>query len=328
MSHPNWLSSTLIALLLLGCGPTSGTTTEGASSSSTSTGSEASATDAAITSSTGMGTTTTESQSSSFGPGTTTSPTDPGETSVASETTCAGFLCDPGPQCQMVPGLDGELRCSTCDLWVQDCPEGQKCTAWASDGGNSWNDTKCTPVAPNPHKPGEPCKVEGSGVSGIDDCELGAMCWDVDPDTLTGTCVGLCDDSSRAPTCAEPKTKCFISGEGILNLCLPTCDPLASDCLEGQVCIDDGGGSFTCFEGTPGAAGAQCEFPNACDPGLACIVSSLVPGCDPAANACCSPYCSLSAPVCPDPNEICHPWFEPDQAPEGFEDVGVCGLPQ
>ncbi len=328
MPHPRPPGPALIALLLLGCGPAPGTATEGASA--TSTGSEVSATDAEMTGSTGKATTQapTESQSSSIGPGTTTSPTDPDENSVTSDTTC-GFLCgDTDGQCQMVPGLDGELRCQSCDLWLQDCADGQKCTPWASDGSNSWNDTKCVEVAPNPHKPGEPCKAEGSGVSGIDDCELGAMCWDLDPDTLIGTCIGLCDGSPRAPTCAEPKTFCAVSGEGVLILCLPTCDPLASDCPEGQVCVHDGQDQFACATGFPGAVGAPCEFINTCDPGLACVASSLVPDCDPAATGCCSPYCSLSAPVCPDQNQTCTPWFEPDQAPEDYKDVGFCGLPQ
>ena len=175
-----------------------------------------------------------------------------------------------------------------------------------------------------PHKPGEPCKVEGSGVSGIDDCELWAMCWNPDPDTLIGICVGLCDGSPGAPTCSEPKTLCNVSGEGVVNLCFPTCNPLAVDCPEGQVCVYSS--FFTCVDGTPGAVGAPCEFANACDPGLACISPQFVSGCD--AGGCCSPFCSLSAPVCPDASDACIPWFEPGQADPGFEDVGVCGLQQ
>ncbi len=319
MSHHFRLRPALITLLLLGCGPDPASTTEG---------SETSATSAVITGSTGVGTTQspTESQSTSLGPGTsTTSPTD---SSAGSDTACTFLSCDDAGCGHMVPGLDGELRCSKCDVWHQDCPEGSKCSARADHGYDIWNDTVCSEVAPDPHKPGEPCKVEDSAVSGIDDCELGAMCWNVDPDTLIGTCVGLCDGSPRAPTCAEPNTTCFIAGEGSLNLCLPSCDPLASDCPEGQVCVDGNGGSFNCINGIPGAAGAACEFANACDPGLACINGTLVPGCDPAANNCCSPYCSLAAPTCPDLNQTCTPWFEPDQAPEGYQDVGVCRLPQ
>ncbi len=34
--------------------------------------------------------------------------------------------------------------------------------------------------------PGLGCTVEGSATSGIDTCQAGAMCWDVDPVTLAG----------------------------------------------------------------------------------------------------------------------------------------------
>jgi hypothetical protein len=64
-----------------------------------------------------------------------------------------------------------------CDLWKQDCPPGEKCMPWANDGGGSWNATRCTPLAEDPRQPGEPCTVEGSGVSGRDDCDIRAMCW-------------------------------------------------------------------------------------------------------------------------------------------------------
>ena len=32
-----------------------------------------------------------------------------------------------------------------CDLWGQDCPDGEKCMPWANDGGSSWNATKAAP---------------------------------------------------------------------------------------------------------------------------------------------------------------------------------------
>jgi hypothetical protein len=70
-----------------------------------------------------------------------------------------------------------------CDTFVQDCPPGEKCTVWASDGGSSWNATKCVAVVDDPSGPSEPCHVELSAVSGLDDCERGAPCWDVDPKT-------------------------------------------------------------------------------------------------------------------------------------------------
>ena len=54
---------------------------------------------------------------------------------------------------------------------------------WANDGGGAWNATKCEEIPPEPDGVGEPCTVEISGTSGVDTCVLGAMCWDVDPET-------------------------------------------------------------------------------------------------------------------------------------------------
>jgi len=322
--------SLLCAFLLAACGPAPATTAD-ADTSTTATSDEASATGGAP-SSTGPGPT-------EGGVDVTTSPTSTGGTTSATSTgegvdtidTC-GFICpDTEPQCQVAPGLDGELRCTACDAWTQDCPQGQKCNPWADDGGNAWNALKCVEVAPNPRKPGEPCTVEGSAVSGIDDCERGAMCWDVDPGTLMGTCVGLCDGSPRDPSCAEPETVCLVSGASALSLCLPTCDPVLADCPEGQTCLEGGAGTFFCItvpdNFPPGGIGAPCEFAASCDPGLACISSELVPGCE--ASGCCSPFCKVSAPnTCPDaPNQVCRPWYEQGKAPEGLEDLGVCALP-
>lgn len=314
------IRASLTSVLLLACGPAPATTDP----TTTDTG--------ATGTSSGPGTTSmspTPNPTEAQGSSTTSSGSTTGThaESSDSDSTC-GFICDDTEApCQLAPGLDGQLRCVECDPWAQDCPKGQKCTAWASDGGAAWDANRCVEVATDPHKPGEPCTVEGSAVSGIDDCELASMCWNVDPDTLTGTCVALCEGSPRDPTCPEPNTLCRVSGSGVLNVCLPTCNPLAVDCPQGQVCVDSGFGPFTCVFGSPGPVGAPCEFVNACDPGLACIPSELVPGCDLGSASCCSPYCSLAAPACPDGDEVCQPWFEQGQAPAGYEDVGVCALP-
>lgn len=199
---------------------------------------------------------------------------------------------------------------------------------WANDGGNSWNATRCTPIDPDPDGLYEPCTVEGSGVSGIDSCELGAMCWSVDTETLTGTCIGLCTGSPSAPTCADENAQCFISSDGFVTPCVPDCDPLESDaCPPGEGCypVDN---AFTC---APDASGPKvggvfdaCEFTNACDPGLACINPDVVDACAPGAGGCCTPYCDLSAPACPAPTS-CLPFFEQGNTPPGYEDVGICG---
>src|SRR5690606_34162493 len=222
-----------------------GMTGASATSTSDATSSDATSSSASM-SSTSQGSTTagvsgTQSTGSTGGTGTSTST---GTTEGSSDATgdgCIFIPCvDGGVDCVVVPGLDGVPRCSMCDVWAQDCPEGEKCSAWANDGGESWNATICVPVGED--KPGEPCTAEGSPLSGHDSCELGAMCWDVDPETLEGTCVGLCDGSEDAPTCAEPMTTCAITNGGVLNLCLPTCDPFLQDCGQTESCVDVGEG--------------------------------------------------------------------------------------
>ena len=217
-----------------------------------------------------------------------------------------------------------------CSLWEQDCPRGEKCMPWANDGGSAWNATRCSPIAENPAGVGEPCVVEGSGVSGIDDCELGAMCWYVDPETNEGTCVALCVGTPENPMCEQPATYCAQSS-GPLALCLPTCNPLSpEDCHEGQTCIP-GFSDFTCapIPGDTTGYGEPCEFINECAPGLACLDGETV-GCEDA--SCCAAFCDLTAgnpnPSCPDAamGQTCVPWYQDGKAPVGYENLGVCVL--
>lgn len=217
-----------------------------------------------------------------------------------------------------------------CDVWEQDCPEGQKCMPWANDGGTSWNATKCTDINPNPGLPGDPCTVTDNGVSGIDSCEEGAMCWNVDPETNEGVCVGFCDGSPDNFSCTEQNTTCVIANQGVLILCVPTCDPLLQNC-EGELCIPNPTDAdyFVCIldaSGEEGAYGDPCEFANACDPGLVCLDAPYVPGCQ--ASGCCTPFCNLMEEyTCPGQGQECIAWHE-EMVPPGYENVGVCGIPQ
>jgi hypothetical protein len=213
-----------------------------------------------------------------------------------------------------------------CDPWAQDCKEGEKCSAYADNGGNSWNNTKCVPVAEEAGVPGDPCTVEGSGVSGFDSCAKGAMCWDVDPMTNKGACIDLCDGTPDAPLC-ESGFACAIAND-VLNLCLPDCDPLAQDCANDNLCIPSGEG-FVCVldaSNEEGQAFDPCEYGNACDKGLYCMDPAYGSECDAAAGGCCLPFCDLSAPDCPGAGQVCLAWYEEGTAPPGFEDVGICGL--
>ncbi|MEZ4448398.1 MAG: hypothetical protein R3B09_02885 [Nannocystaceae bacterium] len=241
----------------------------------------------------------------------------PGEDELAPATDTEGcaFLCD--------FDLGDPMEC---DLFAQDCPPGEKCNAWANDGGSSWNATRCVPVQADPDKIGEPCTVEGSGVSGLDSCEAASMCWAVDSETNMGTCVALCTCSYEQPICTVPNTTCTISNGGSLVLCLPVCDPLdPASCGAGEVCVSGGNEYFQCVvdaSGSGGATGDPCEYVNACDPGHSCVESGLVPGCQ-GGIGCCAAFCDISSPSCTGGTE-CVAWFEQGQAPKCFEDVGVC----
>lgn len=223
----------------------------------------------------------------------------------------------------MGPGVE-------CDPYEQDCPDGEKCNAWSDDGGGAWNALGCFPVDPAPGQPGDPCTVEGGGTSGIDSCDVGSMCWDVEEDSDNGTCVAMCEGSAVEPTCSVPETSCVISNGGILNLCLPNCDLLLQDCPnEGEACYVVGENAVCAPDASDdgGGAGDECAFINACDPGLTCIVPDAYgPGCNPVATACCSPWCDLDAPApCPELGQTCLPFFEEDPPP-GLENLGVCGV--
>jgi hypothetical protein len=98
------------------------------------------------------------------------------------------------------------------------------------------------------------------------------MCWNVDPETNQGTCAGFCVGNENDPHCDHPGDECSISGSGFA-ICLPTCDPLAQDCPEGEGCW--GAGPFFCAgdaSGDMGAYGDPCEFVNVCDPVGVCSV--------------------------------------------------------
>lgn len=217
-----------------------------------------------------------------------------------------------------------------CDIFAENCPAGQKCMPFA-DGSSSWNSLKCVQIVADPRAPGEPCSVEESGVSGIDDCQLHAMCFNVDGDTLQGVCVAMCEGSEADPVC-PPGSECSISNQGVLALCLQNCDPLdLQACPPDQVCaLNDS--SFVCLPDASDAEGQQfdgCEFANACDPGLICLDAQFVGPCDPADGGCCTRFCDLTnpQPQCPVQLE-CLALFEEGQAPPGLEDVGVCVTPQ
>lgn len=125
---------------------------------------------------------------------------------------CTGGRCDgsvPVDECASFDALCEVELVLECDLVAQDCPVGERCVPWANDGGMAWNATRCSDVAPMPGAPGEPCQAEGNPYSGLDDCALGAVCWDADPGTGQGVCVAICDQTLTPDRACAAGTSCM-----------------------------------------------------------------------------------------------------------------------
>ncbi len=261
------------------------------------------------------------------GGGTTGGGTSMGTSVGTSGDTTGGLRVDAGCGGAFAVSPDHGAGTIECDVFKQDCGACGKCTAWAEGGGGSWNATKCVAITGD-QKPGEPCMTVGGGTSGIDDCEKGAMCWDVNVEGM-GTCVALCTGTPDAPVCAANEY-CGISGP--LILCLPTCDPLLQDCEGEDLCLPNGE-RFICVldaSGDMGAVNDPCEFANACDKGLVCLnTASASSACMQGSQGCCQPFCDFSLmEACPNPDQKCVQWFDPEMPiPPGYEDVGVCAIP-
>jgi hypothetical protein len=315
---------TVVLLGVLGAACVLGPSNETASGEESSGGSVGASTSAGATTngtSTGAPSSTTSTSTSG--------PTATGEMSSASDVDSGDAGCAFYGGCPVDVGPDP----NACSPWVQDCPDGEKCMPFASDGGNSWNALKCVPVAREPGKPGEPCTVEGSGVSGLDDCEVGAMCWSVDEGTKQGVCAAMCTGSPDQPMCEDPETTCLIANDGVLTLCLLNCDPLLNECAEDEVCVPNpqGEDSFLCVQDISGDEGQEfeeCGPINSCDPGLLCTFPELAVECDQNAPRCCVAFCDLTMPACNGEGAECVAWFEEGMAPEGLDHLGVCRIPE
>lgn len=214
-----------------------------------------------------------------------------------------------------------------CDVFAQDCPDGEKCMPYANDGGSSWNAAKCSPLDAMPKQQGDPCHAEGNGVAGLDNCDISLICWFLNLDN-DGVCTDQCGGTIDSPTCPDLQQVCDISNDGVIAICLDTCNPLTQDCPPEQICFNSGSVNFVCDMDASGDGGQYqdpCVYINECDYGLYCASQAGVPGCQNP-DGCCAPYCSLSAPDCPMDTE-CQPWYGMDQAPPGQEDIGFCEIP-
>ncbi|MCY1062351.1 hypothetical protein [Nannocystis sp. SCPEA4] len=306
----------LLALAACSLRPHEFTATDAANSGTTE---PASTSDAAITAAPATGEPTGTSATTTTG-------------EPAPATTTTGVGTSDSTTSNFITPLDGGPPGSECDSYAQDCPEGQKCVPYSGDGDLSWETLGCFDVVPRPDGEGEPCEVFESAVSGKDSCAEGLMCWDVDLDTGIGTCLALCGGSVEEPTCPDPNTFCSVGR--LLSLCFPYCDPLAQDCEGGDLCVPNQSnpGGWLCVLDASGEEGQvfdTCGYLNDCDAGLYCTPPEYGAECEQNGTGCCLPYCDTSLPnTCPGEGQVCIPWYEDGQALPGYENVGLCGVPQ
>lgn len=255
-------------------------------------------------------TTATESGESSADGSTDTSTAGDGDGDTTDNTTNNSGSFYAGPEV--------DLSLSDCDPFVQDCPEGEKCVPY-SINGSGYDADKCVPVNGS-GAPGEPC-LYGGIFEATDDCDATSYCWT--DGGVDGVCLEFCQGSLVEPTCPDG-FQCLIDGNGVINLCTASCNPLLQDCEPGFACHWTSA-EFTCVATTEDLAlGEPCEALNDCAQGLACLPGNLTPNC--AGDSCCASYCDLSMPSCDQMGTQCAPFFD-GQPPAGYEDVGVCVLP-
>jgi hypothetical protein len=212
--------------------------------------------------------------------------------------------------------FDVILEIDECDPWLQDCPEGEKCVPYASEGG-SWEGNKCVPIMGD-QPPGEPCTY-GGVVEATDDCDASSACWN-------DTCHAFCTGTPMDPECPVGST-CVLTSNPVLTFCFFDCNPLTQNCAPENGCYWTGE-KFDCVPSSEDLpAGESCEFTNACEIGTICVTAEIIPGCD--GVGCCSPFCNLGlgGPECDVlPGTSCAPFFE-NMAPPNYEQVGICVMP-
>lgn len=255
-----------------------------------------------------------------------TSETSP-ETSTSSTTTTSNETDDTSfPESGSFPGPGVDIgRRPECDPFDQDCPEGEKCVVY-STRGDAWDDNKCVPVL-GEGQPGDPCTYSNSFES-TDDCGQDSFCFNLIVDEeqqLVGQCKAFCTGNVNDPVCDEGQF-CFLA-PGIINLCQPTCDPLAQDCVgEADGCYW-ANGDFICLVTQTSGPGGACDQTNECPVGQACLDAYGLPACE--SSSCCSDFCDVQDPeACPDEVLECVNFFE--QGTPEFEqspNLGVCFAP-
>lgn len=238
-----------------------------------------------------------------------------------------------GAQDEPPPAPNG----AACNPLLTECGAGQSCI-WSPGNGFF-----CGPDASGDGG------ALGQGCGNIDACDPGLTCIGENAlsdacDHWNGCCVEYCD--TAAPACSDPTTTCVAEfgiaedaspGFSTIGLCLPLpegptppavteCNPLLSDCPEGELCAPTADLSLICVpdvSGDQGAVGDPCAGSNQCDPGLFCIDAAAFAQCD--GVGCCTEFCDLEAvDPCTTPNATCFELFDPAIVPPGLENLGGC----
>lgn len=262
----------------------------------------------------------------SLPPGTAATTDDPSTTEdpETTETSSSGGMDTEG---DFLPNAGDVAGANECDPFNQDCPEGEKCVPYI-DTGDTWDANKCVPVTGNGVL-GDQCKTD-SLTGGTDDCDANHLCWQLvynDENELIGTCLPFCAGTPGNPQCGEGEA-CQVTNDGVVTVCVGTCDPLIQDCnLEGIGCYIAGAQDF--FACQPISGGYEedqpCIYTNDCLPGLYCAFGEAVPGCNQ--NACCTSYCDITdGNACAGkPGTQCVPFF--DMPSPLYANLGVCISP-
>jgi hypothetical protein len=119
--------------------------------------------------------------------------------------------------------------------------------------------------------------------------------------------------------CDDPDARCLVANGGVLDLCLPSCDPLLDACGDGQVCVP-AQSDFVCMPAasTPVSDAEPCDLVYACESGSACVDADALAACD--GVACCTPFCAVDGvDPCLDAGASCVPW-------SAGASVGYCGV--
>jgi hypothetical protein len=222
----------------------------------------------------------------------------------------------------------GDVEILNCDPWEQDCPAGLKCMGYTDDG-DFFTGTKCTPVVENAGVAGDECYADGGWSTGVDDCALGHVCWNINPETSIGACEPLCTGSPEAAGCPDQGDVCVFWVPGLVHVCLQGCEPLIQDCPVAQLCLPSGE-QFVCkldYSFEEGQEYDPCQFSNGCDPGLLCASSVEAVECDQDSPYCCLSMCDLDDPVCTGMGSVCESIYGDEEPPPAFANVGACGLP-